>query len=234
MDGILLINKIEGVTSYDVIRKIKRYIPRNQKIGHAGTLDPFASGLLIILLGRATKLMDTFHTLNKEYEVVANFGFCTDTQDIEGDVIQRSDISKEISKEEIKEIIEKKYLGNINQIPPLYSAKKVNGQRAYDLAREGKEVVLKGKDIEILKFEEINRDWPKVTFSIICSTGTYIRTLIDDLGKDLDIFGTAVSLCRKSIGDFKLEDALDFSTIDEHILEKVIDIDKVKDIINYE
>lgn len=124
IDGILLIDKQEGITSYDVIRKLKWVFEKGQKIGHAGTLDPFATGLLIVLLGRATKLMNTFHTFEKEYLVDAQLGFCTDTQDITGKVIERNENIRP-SLEDIARVIKKNLLGNISQTPPMYSAKRL-------------------------------------------------------------------------------------------------------------
>lgn len=236
INGILLINKEQDITSYGVIRKLKKFLPRKYKIGHAGTLDPFATGLLIILVGKGTKLMNTFHTLTKKYEVLGEFGYSTDTQDIKGIKTEEVNISKPIPKEEIEKAIQSKFLGNISQLPPIYSAKKVNGKKAYELAREGKEVELKPKDINIYEFEILEYNWPKVKFSVKCSTGTYIRTLINDLGKELGSLATAIELKRTEIGAFDVKDAFNSEEIDEsfNIEDRHIEIDKVKQIINYE
>jgi tRNA pseudouridine55 synthase len=236
INGILLINKEIDITSYGVIRKLKRLLPRKYKIGHAGTLDPFATGLLVILVGKGTKLMNTFHTLTKKYEVIGEFGYSTDTQDIKGIKTEEVDVSKLILQEEIEKVIQENFLGEISQMPPSYSAKKVNGKKAYELAREGKEVELKPKDINIYEFEILEYDWPKVKFSIKCSTGTYVRTLINDLGKELGSLATAIELKRTKIGEFKIEDAFNSEEIDESFnLEKNhIELDKVKQIINHE
>jgi tRNA pseudouridine55 synthase len=231
MDGLILIDKEKDITSYDVIRKLK------YKIGHAGTLDPFATGLLIVMLGKATKLMDEIHKLEKRYEVKAEFGFATDTQDITGERIKEIDVSVNILKEKIEKCIKENFLGKISQLPPIYSAKKVNGQKAYDLARKGNEVVLKPKEIEVKNFEIVEYDWPFVKFSITCSTGTYVRTLIDDIGKALDSLATAVELRRISIGSFDLGDAVrseKISNEDFRIEDRYLVIDKVKEILKNE
>ena len=231
IDGILLIDKEENITSYTAIRMLKRILPKGQKIGHAGTLDPFATGLLIVLLGKATKLMDTIHSLDKEYEVKAEFGYATDTQDCTGEKIKTSPTLQQVSKEELEENIKRYLLGNISQLPPQYSAKKINGQKAYDLAREGKEVVLKPKDISIYSFDIVEYNWPSVTFRIRCSTGTYIRTLVNDLGEKVGTYATAMELRRTNIGEFDVENAIPTKDINEQVVESIMGIDKVKEIL---
>lgn len=231
IDGILLIDKEENITSYTAIRMLKRILPKGQKIGHTGTLDPFATGLLIVLLGKATKLMDTIHSLEKEYVVKAEFGYATDTQDYTGEKIKTSPALPQISEEELKENISKYFFGEISQLPPQYSAKKVNGQKAYDLAREGREVELKPKDVYIYSFDIVEYDWPFVSFKIKCSTGTYIRTLINDLGEKVGTYATAVELKRTSIGEFSVENAISTKDINEKTVNSIIGIDKVKEIL---
>ncbi len=229
IDGILLINKEKGITSYDVIRKLKKIFSKGQKIGHAGTLDPFASGLLVVLLGKGTKLMEKFHTFEKEYLVEGEFGYATDTQDITGERISEDMSGKQKNIVDIEEEIRKNFLGEISQIPPMYSAKKINGKKAYQFAREGKEVEIKPKDVVIKKFEIVNYRWPVVEFKIVCSTGTYVRTLINDLGANLGTYGTAISLKRSIIGKFNLDDAYDSEKISventDDILEKVVKLE---------
>jgi tRNA pseudouridine55 synthase len=225
INGILLVDKKKGITSYDVIREIKRKYPKGTKIGHTGTLDPFATGLLIIMVGRqATKLMDRFHKLKKRYVVDAKFGFATDTQDITGIVVSKSDDGIIPTKEDIQTTIEKKFLGSIKQIPPRYSAKKIKGKKAYELAREGKEFQLKPKEIEIYEFVILDYNYPNIKFEVLCSTGTYIRTLVHDLARALGTYATATELRRTQIGKFSVED------VDGSIIE----IDKVKEILNNE
>lgn len=231
IDGILLIDKEENITSYTAIRMLKRILPKGQKIGHAGTLDPFATGLLVILLGKATKLMDTIHSLEKEYIVKAEFGYATDTQDYTGEKIKTTPTLIQISEEELKKNISKYFLDNISQLPPQYSAKKVNGQKAYDLAREGKAVELKPKDVSIYSFDIVDYNWPIVTFRVKCSTGTYIRTLVNDLGEKIGTYATAMELRRTNIGEFSVEDAISTKDINEGIVDSIIGIDKVKEIL---
>jgi tRNA pseudouridine55 synthase len=231
IDGILLIDKEENITSYTAIRMLKRILPKGQKIGHAGTLDPFATGLLIVLLGKVTKLMDTIHSLDKEYEVKAEFGYATDTQDCTGEKIKTSPTLQQVSKEELEENIKTYLIGNISQLPPQYSAKKINGQKAYDLAREGNEVVLKPKDISVYSFDIVEYNWPFVTFRIRCSTGTYIRTLVNDLGEKVGTYATAVGLRRTNIGEFDVESAISTKDINEQVVESIMGIDKVKEVL---
>ena len=208
INGILLVDKKKGITSYDVIREIKRKYPKGTKIGHTGTLDPFATGLLILMIGReATKLMNEFHKLKKRYVVEATFGFETDTQDITGRVISKSNDGIIPTKEDIQSTIRKNFLGEIKQLPPRYSAKKIKGRKAYELAREGKEFKLQPKEIEIYEFKLLEYDYPTVKFEMLCSTGTYIRTLVHDLARELGTYATATELRRTEIGNYSVEDA---------------------------
>ena len=228
IDGILIIDKELGITSYDVIRKLKRILGKEQKIGHAGTLDPFATGLLVILLGKATKMMNTFHTYGKTYLVEGELGYCTDTQDREGKVIKKDEIGITPSRDEIETVIEKNFMGDITQIPPMYSAKKVEGRNAYDLAREGKEVILKPVNISVSQFEVYEYEYPILKCKIKCSTGTYIRTLIHDLGIKLGTYAITKELRRVTIGSFDVKEAVLSKDITEenreNILRRVINI----------
>ncbi len=228
IDGILIVDKELGITSYDVIRKLKRILDRGQKIGHAGTLDPLASGLLIVLLGKATKMMNTFHSYEKVYEVTAQLGFCTDTQDMEGKILTKDESNRKPSRDEMEKIIEDNFMGDISQIPPIYSAKKVDGRKAYDLAREGKEVELKPVNIFLSQFEVYEYEYPMFKCKIKCSTGTYIRTLIHDLGIKLGTYATTKELRRVTIGSFDVKEAVLSQDITdenrENILRRVIKI----------
>jgi len=232
IDGILVIDKQEGITSYTVINKLKKVLPRGQKIGHAGTLDPFATGVLPILLGKATKLMNKIHEFEKEYLVTAEFGYMTDTQDKMGEVVKKDANPTLLEKDVVEKAIKENFVGNISQLPPKYSAKKVSGIRAYDLAREGKEFELKPKNISISEFEIMDYNWPSVKFRVVCSTGTYVRTLINDLGLKLETYATAVELRRTSVGPFKIEDSIPSEDIKCSIDSSIICIDKVNQILN--
>ena len=223
-EGILLVDKKKGITSYDVIRGLKRELPKGIKIGHAGTLDPFATGLLIVMIGRgATKLMNNFHKLQKEYEVEAKFGFATDTQDITGKIIKRSE-KEEVSLEIIREILDKEFRGVIEQTPPIYSAKKIAGKKAYELAREGKDVKLSPKKVNIYEIDILKYSYPTLKLRVVCSTGTYIRTIVNDLGEKFGLYATATELRRTKIGPFSLKDCSD----------SIIPLDKVLEKLSYE
>lgn len=207
MNGILLVDKEQGITSYDVIRRLKPLCPKGQKIGHAGTLDPFATGLLVILLGRATKLNESFQKMKKGYITTAEFGYETDTNDPTGEITEKDNRCLNISEEEITEVV-CKMTGEMLQTPPIYSAKKVGGKRAYDLARAGKEFKLDPKKVRVFKFEVMRYTWPKVDLEIECSSGTYVRKLVVDLARKLGTYATPVSLRRTFIGDYRVEDAV--------------------------
>jgi tRNA pseudouridine55 synthase len=223
VEGILLVDKKKGITSYDVIRGIKRKYPKGTKIGHTGTLDPFAAGLLIIMIGRqATKLMNQFHKFKKRYTVNAQFGFETDTQDITGQVVSKTEDGVIPIKKDIRSNIKKNFLGKIEQIPPKYSAKKIKGKKAYQLARQGKDFTLKPKQIEIFDFEILKYEYPYIKFEICCSTGTYIRTLVADLARNLGTYATATDLRRTQIGPFRIED-VDGSIIEVDKVLKILD-----------
>ncbi len=223
INGILLINKQKGITSYDVIRKLKRVLGKDQKIGHAGTLDPFATGLLIILLGKYTKKMETILEMEKEYLVKAEFGYATDTQDVTGRKVKQVREFKQMGKEHIQEVVDKNFVGTILQTPPQFSAKKVKGKKAYEYARKGQEVDLPAKEVTIKSFEIVNYDWPHVQFNIICSSGTYIRTLINDLGDIVGTYATAVELERVRIGEYTLDEAIDSTTINDETSFKLLE-----------
>lgn len=228
IDGILIIDKEKGITSYDVIRKLKKILDKGQKIGHAGTLDPLASGVLVILLGRATKMMEKIHSYEKVYEAQGEFGYRTDTQDIQGKVIDRDLNTTVFSREDIEHTIDQYLIGDIQQIPPRYSAKQIGGKRAYDLAREGKDFELKPIQVSVSVFEVYEYDYPTFKCKIKCSTGTYIRTLINDLGIKLGTYATMKNLRRVSIGGFNVSEALSSKEISaenrENILRRVINI----------
>lgn len=210
-DGILLINKPKGITSYDVIRRLKPLFPKKQKIGHAGTLDPFATGLMIIMLGKCTKSFDDFQKAKKVYRVKSEFGYETDTYDITGEVTFKDE--SVIKQEVLKKVLEK-FRGEISQVPPAFSAKRVKGQRAYKLARDKKDFELKPKLVNIYSLELTNFDFPKFEILIECSSGTYVRSLVVDIAREIGTFATPVELCREKIGDYSLSDAVNLDDVD--------------------
>lgn len=216
MSEIICVDKPVGWTSFDVVAKIRGAIKasyinqgmkptkRQLKVGHAGTLDPFASGLLIILLGDACKQADDYLKLDKSYEFTAELGKKSSTGDTEGDVVTISDI--EPSRDQIEQAF-KQFRGVISQTPPAYSAIKVNGQRAYKLAREGKEVVIASRQVTISELEIENYSYPVLTARCSVSSGTYIRTLAEDIGESLGIGAYCKVLRRTRIGEFHIESA---------------------------
>lgn len=210
MEEFLLIDKPKGITSFDVVRQVKR-MTGEKKVGHGGTLDPLATGLLIVALGKATKKLGALLGSDKEYEVWGHFGAMTETYDAAAD-IQIVDEAvfageKKISAATIESIIKEKFLGEIEQMPPAHSALKVNGKRAYELARKGIKVELKPRQLTIFKFEILEYDWPKVLFKVHCSSGTYIRSLIHDLGQNLGCGAYVQELRRTKVGGYDVKDA---------------------------
>ncbi|OGN61968.1 MAG: tRNA pseudouridine(55) synthase TruB [Chlamydiae bacterium RIFCSPHIGHO2_12_FULL_27_8] len=205
IEGILLVNKSINKTSFSLVAALKK-LTNTKKIGHAGTLDPLATGLMILLLGKNyTKKSDRFITFKKEYEAVIELGYTTETFDSEKEKIFVSDKIPKIS--EIEEIL-KKFSGNIKQIPPMYSAKKINGKKLYELARKGIEVERKEIDI-FVEIHIIKYEYPFLHIDVRCSKGTYIRSLANDIGKELGTGGYLYSLIRTKCGPYNLSDAVD-------------------------
>ncbi len=202
---LLLINKPLRWTSFDVVNKL-RYKLKMKKVGHAGTLDPLATGLLIICTGKMTKRIDEFQAQEKEYKGKLVLGQSTPSHDLETEISYPIDISF-ITKENIL-TAPRKFIGAIQQIPPMHSAIWVNGKRAYELARKGKKAELKSREVFIKEFEITSIEKPVVGFRVECSKGTYIRSLVRDFGKSLGTEAYLAELCRTRIGEFKLEDAL--------------------------
>ena len=203
INGIINVYKEEGYTSFDVVAKL-RGITKIRKIGHTGTLDPDATGVLPVCIGSATKLCDMLTDKTKEYEAVLRLGLVTDTQDASGTVLERHEV--DITKEEFEQAI-MSFVGKSKQIPPMYSALKVNGKKLCDMAREGIEVERKPRDIEItnIKILDMNKDMAKIR--VECSKGTYIRTLCNDIGAKLNCGGIMESLVRIRSGAFNIKDA---------------------------
>lgn len=204
ISGILNVNKEVGISSNKCVSLVKKAL-NTRKVGHTGTLDLEAYGVLPIVIGKATRVSDYLMDDKKEYITEAVFGKRTDTLDYSGEVLDTSDIV--FDKDQLLEVMEG-FKGEITQIPPMYSAIKVNGQKLYDLARNGVEIERKVRKVNIYEFELLEYEFPKAKFKIICSKGTYIRTLIDDLGEKLGSFAYVDSLCRSKVGDFYIEDSI--------------------------
>ncbi|MFY7965588.1 MAG: tRNA pseudouridine(55) synthase TruB [Chitinophagaceae bacterium] len=202
---VLLINKPLHWTSFDAVRKI-RYLVRIPKVGHAGTLDPLASGLLIICTGKFTKKINEYMGMEKEYTGTITIGSTTPTYDLEGEPENIKDVSH-ITPEKILETT-KQFIGNILQMPPQHSAIKKDGKRLYESARQGIEVKVDPRPVNIKEFSITNIDGAVLSFKVVCGTGTYIRSLANDFGAALGVGGHLSKLCRTRIGNFNLEDAI--------------------------
>lgn len=215
INGIINVYKEKGFTSHDVVAKL-RGIVKQKKIGHTGTLDPDATGVLPVCLGNATKLCDMLTDKNKEYITTFRLGFATDTQDISGKVIDTAEIC--ITKEDVISKV-MSFVGKYDQIPPMYSAIKVQGKKLYELAREGKVIERKARNVEIFSIEILKIDLPDITMKVQCSKGTYIRTLCHDIGIKLGCYATMVELQRTKVSVFHLEDAYSLDKIESFMKE---------------
>lgn len=219
INGIINVYKEKGFTSHDVVAKL-RGILHQKKIGHTGTLDPDATGVLLVCLGKATKLCDMLTDKSKTYESVMRFGISTNTQDISGEIIEKSD--KIIPYEDIISAI-KSFVGEYEQVPPMYSALKVNGKKLYEYAREGITIERKPRKVTIYDIVIKSVNFPLVTFEVSCSKGTYIRTLCEDIGKKLNCPACMQKLTRTKVSDFSIENALTLDEIQRLVLEDKID-----------
>jgi len=220
--GVINIHKEKGYTSHDVVAKL-RGIVGQKKIGHTGTLDPDATGVLPVCLGKATKLCDMLTDKNKTYETVMLLGIETDTQDISGNVLCENSTDK-LDEEGVKKAI-LSFIGDYMQVPPMYSALKVNGKKLYELAREGVEVERKARPVTILEIQIKEINLPRVRMEVSCSKGTYIRTLCHDIGEKLGCGACMEELIRTRVSRFKLEDSLTLSQVQE--LKEAGDLDKI-------
>ena len=241
MKGFLIVNKPKGITSFEAIKKV-RTILREKKIGHVGTLDPFAEGVLILALGRYTKLFFLFDDMPKEYTAVGVFGESRDTDDINGNILKVSDRKNILSFAELENIIKSNFYGNIIQKPPIYSAKRINGQRAYNMARENIDFEIKSVNVRINDIELLEYDYPFFKIKTSVSKGTYIRAIIRDIGEITGNFAYTKELRRTAIGNFTIDKAKNlndisnknilsffemFENIDKKIIENENDIKQI-------
>ena len=217
--GVINIYKEAGYTSHDVVAKL-RGILKQKKIGHTGTLDPQAQGVLPVCLGKGTKLCDLLADHDKEYEAVLRLGITTDTQDMEGNVLQESSV--QVSEKEVRTCI-LSFQGEQMQVPPMYSALKVNGKKLYELAREGKVVERKARPVTFHKIEVLWMELPKVKIRVQCSKGTYIRTICNDIGEKLGCGGCMEELLRTRVERFALEDAVKLDEVQKAMEEGTVD-----------
>ena len=231
MEGIIIVNKPKGITSFDVIRKLKKIL-KTKKIGHTGTLDPLATGVMLMCVGKATKLAADLEAKDKVYIADFDIGYATDTYDIEGKKIAENII--EVSKENLEQSI-KKFIGNIKQVPPMYSAIKIDGNKLYHLARKGIEVERPERDVTIEYINLLDFKDNKAKIETKVSKGCYIRSLIYDIGQDLGTYATMTALQRKQVGDYSLEDSYSLEQIEEMVLNNDFKFLKtVEEIFSYD
>ena len=225
MNGIILINKKRGCTSHDVVYKIKKLL--NEKVGHTGTLDPMAEGVLPLLVGKGTLCSKYLINHDKIYKVKLQLGKKTSTADIEGDVIQEKEVTEKMLDRTNVENVLKSFIGKQKQIPPIYSAIKVNGKKLYEYARKGEQVEIKPRDIEIYEIELLDIDIVNKTieYNVHCSKGTYIRSLCEDIAKKLGTIGFMRNVQRTQVGEFNIKDTIMIEDLEKNINNKEI-IDK--------
>lgn len=226
MDGIIIINKPKNYTSHDIVRKAKKLL--NEKVGHTGTLDPNATGVLPLLIGKGTLLSKYLIEHDKIYEAVLKLGEKTDTADGEGKVLESQNVEQSILKKENIEKIFNNLEGKQEQIPPMYSAIKLNGKKLYEYARKGIEVEVKHRTIEIYKLELIKIENMEITFMVSCSKGTYIRTLCEKIAEELGTIGYMKDLKRIQVGEFNIKDSITIEELEnqEIVSNKFITIEK--------
>lgn len=220
MNGIIIINKHKGCTSHDIVYKVKKMF--NEKVGHTGTLDPMATGVLPLLIGKGTQCSKYLINHDKIYNVTLQLGEKTDTADSEGKVIETKEVKeKTLKKENIEKILEK-FKGKQEQIPPIYSAIKVNGKKLYEYARKGQEVEIKPRKIEIYNIEllNINEKQKQIEFQVSCSKGTYIRSLCEDIAQRLGTVGYMLELKRIQVGNFNIKEAITIEQLENNIDNK--------------
>lgn len=231
-EGFVLVHKPRGISSFYVVHRIRK-LTGQQKVGHAGTLDPFASGLMILALGRTfTRQIDSFHLFKKTYWACMGLGVETDTLDAYGQIHRQAPLDPiPVDFEaKVKHVIQS-FEGTFDQMPPDFSAKKIEGKRAYDLARQNQPVILQPKSVTIssMSLNSIEMTpFPLITFSVLCSTGTYIRSLARDIGLQLHSAGYLKDLVRTHIGPYALSNALRFDDLSAESIQKALFIDKIE------
>ncbi len=220
---VLLVDKPLNWTSFNVVAKLKYRIKPAKKIGHAGTLDPLATGLLIICTGKKTKEIETYMGQTKEYTGIIQLGVITPSYDYETEPLEYREFDH-IQEEDVRNAIAANFVGEIEQTPPVFSAIKVDGKRSYDLARKGEALELKKRKITVNSFEITQFDFPNLHFKVVCSKGTYIRSLAHDLGQVLGCGGVLSALRRTKIGDFSVENAWNLEELVQLLEERKLKI----------
>ena len=233
MNGILIINKEKGCTSHDIVYKVKKIF--NEKVGHTGTLDPLAEGVLPILIGKGTLCSKYLINHDKRYVVNLELGQKTETADLEGKIIEEKKIpDKSLTQSKIEKVL-KSFIGKQQQMPPIYSAIKVNGKKLYEYARKGQNVEIKPREIEIYDIKLMNIDAQKkqIQFEVFCGKGTYIRSLCEDIAEKLETVGYMESLKRIQVGDFKIEESSKIQELEEnkedtkYLESKIISVEEI-------
>lgn len=224
MNGVINIFKNKGMSSFDVVRKVRK-VAREKKVGHTGTLDPEATGVLPVCLGKGTKIIDYIMKAKKTYFVTFKLGIKTNTYDLEGEIIEEKDISNITEEETLKTI--NSFVGEYSQVPPMFSALKKDGVRLYDLARQGIEIEREGRLITIYDIKNIDISMPYVSMEVTCSKGTYIRSLCYDIGEKLNVGATMVELRRTKTSTFSEEDSINIEDLnEENINDYIISIEE--------
>ena len=224
MNGVINIFKNKGMSSFDVVRKVRK-VAREKKVGHTGTLDPEATGVLPVCLGKGTKIIDYIMKAEKTYFVTFKLGIKTNTYDLEGEIIEEKDISNITEEETLKAI--NSFVGEYSQVPPMFSALKKDGVRLYDLARQGIEIEREGRLITIYDIKNIDISMPYVSMEVTCSKGTYIRSLCYDIGEKLNVGATMVELRRTKTSTFSEEDSINIEELnEENINDYIISIEE--------
>ena len=233
MDGIIIINKEKGCTSHDIVYKVKKIF--NEKVGHTGTLDPLAEGVLPILIGKGTLCSKYLINHDKKYIVNLALGQKTETADLEGKIIEEKNIpNKSLTQSKIEKVL-KSFIGKQQQMPPIYSAIKVNGKKLYEYARKGQNVEIKPREIEIYDIKLMNIDAQKkqIQYEVFCGKGTYIRSLCEDIAEKLETVGYMESLKRIQVGDFKIEESSKIQELEEnkedtkYLESKIISVEEI-------
>lgn len=224
MDGIIVINKPKNYTSHDIVRKAKKIL--NEKVGHTGTLDPNATGVLPLLIGKGTQISKYLINHDKTYEAVLKLGEKTDTADVEGQVIEKREVRpSNLEKENVEKVL-KSLIGKQEQIPPMYSAIKINGKKLYEYARNGQKVEIEPRTIEIYDLKLIKIENQEITYRVHCSKGTYIRTLCENIAEKLDTVGYMKELKRTQVGEFCIENSTTIEELENNIENYFITIEK--------
>lgn len=221
IDGIINVYKEKGYTSFDVVDRL-RGILKQKKIGHTGTLDPMAEGVLMVCCGKATKLVDMLTSGDKEYKAGMKLGISTDTEDITGKIISSKEIPDNVNEKIIYDTI-KSFVGTYEQLPPMYSAIKINGKKLYEYARAGVSIERTARKVNIYDISDIKINIPDIYFNVHCSKGTYIRSLCRDIGDKLQTGGTMTSLIRQDVHGFTLDNALKLDDIEQLYKEDMLD-----------